>query len=218
MASGRPDERVPEIPALEAKAAGRTLIHVVATVNLTRRQGKIEYVNPLSAGDASGLKPGSQVQIRVLSADETLLREYPVEVKLNSELGPEDDKEGLIDAALAVDPTARVTQLAIAGGIADTFRAAAQAPSGGVSSRVKVEKAAVHLSWQPGSTADSKQTYTIQASTDSGQTWYTLGVGLTDPSIQIHKGQFEAGREVRLRVLATDGFTQLVVASEKFTA
>jgi hypothetical protein len=218
VASGRPDQRVREIPAMEAKAAGRTLIHVVATVNLTRRQGKIEYVNPLSAGDASELKPGSQVQIRVLSADERLLREYPVEVKLNSELGPEDDKEGLIDAALAVDPTARVVQLAIAGGIADTFRAAAQAPSGGVSSRVKVEKAAVHLSWQPGSTADAKQTYTIQASTDSGQTWYTLGVGLTDPSIQIHKGQFEAGREVRLRVLATDGFTQLVVSSEKFTA
>ena len=99
VASGRPDERVPEIPAMEAKAAGRMLIHVVATVNLTRRQGKIEYVNPLSAGDASGLKPGSQVQIRVLSADERLLREYPVEVKLNSELGPEDDKEGLIDGS-----------------------------------------------------------------------------------------------------------------------
>jgi hypothetical protein len=218
VASGRPDERVPEIPAVEAKGAGRMLIHVVATVNLTRRQGKIEYVNPLSAGDASGLKPGSQVQIRVLSADETLLREYPVEVKLNSELGPEDDKEGLIDAALAVDPAARVVQLAIAGGIADTFRAAAQAPSGGVSSRVKVEKAAVHLSWQPGPTVEAKHTYTIQASTDGGQTWYTLGVGLTEPSIRIHKGQFEAGREVRLRVLATDGFTQLVVASEKFTA
>jgi hypothetical protein len=218
MSSGRPDKRVPEIPALEAKAAGRTLIHVVATVNLTRRQGKIEYVNPLSAGDASGLKPGSQVQIRVLSADETLLREYPVEVKLNSELGPEDDKEGLIDAALAVDPAARVVQLAIAGGIADTFRAAAQAPSGGVSSRVKVEKAAVHLSWQPGPTVDAKHTYAIQASTDGGQTWYTLGVGLTEPSTQIQKGQFEAGREVRLRILATDGFTQSVVASEKFTA
>ena len=99
VASGRPDQRVPEIPALEAERAGRTLIHVVATVNLTRRQGKIEYVNPLSAGDASGLKPGSQVQIRLLRADETLLREYPVEVKLNSELGPEDDKEGLIDAS-----------------------------------------------------------------------------------------------------------------------
>jgi hypothetical protein len=218
VARGRPDERVPEIRAVEAERAGRTLIHVVATVNLTRQQGKIEYVNPLSAGDASVLKPGSQVQIRVLSADETLLREYPVEVKLNSELGPEDDKEGLIDAALTVDPAARVVQLAIAGGIADTFRAAAQAPSGDVSSRVKVEKAAVHLSWQPGPTADAKQTFTIQASTDGGQTWYTLGVGLTEPSIQIHKGQFEAGREVRLRVLATDGFTQLVVAREKFTA
>jgi hypothetical protein len=222
VARGRPDQRVPEIPAVKAavkaERAGHTLIHVVATVNLSRRQGKIEYVNPLSAGDAFGLKPGSQVQIRMLRADETLLREYPVEVKLNSELGPEVDKEGLIDAALAVDPAARVVQLAIAGGIADTFRAAAQAPSGGVSSRINVEKAAVHLSWQPGPTVDTKHTYTIQASTDGGQTWYTLGVGLTEPSIQIHKGQFEAGLEVRLRVLATDGFTQSVVASEKFTA
>jgi hypothetical protein len=76
----------------------------------------------------------------------------------------------------------------------------------------------VHLSWQPGPTVDAKHTYAIQASTDGGQTWYTLGVGLTEPSTQIQKGQFEAGREVRLRILATDGFTQSVVASEKFTA
>jgi hypothetical protein len=218
VAHGRPDQRVSEIPGVRAERAGRTLIHVVATVNLSKQQGKIEYVNPLSAGDAYGVKPGSQVQIRVLRADQTLLREYPVEVKLNSELGPEVDKEGLIDAALVVDHAARVVQLVIAGGIADTFRAAAQAPTGGVSSRINVEKDAVHLSLQPGPTGDMKHTYTIQASTDGGQTWYTLGVGLTDPSIQIHKGQFEAGLEVRLRVLATDGFTQLVVASEKFTA
>ena len=165
---------------MEAKAAGRTLIHVVATVNLTRRQGKIEYVNPLSAGDASGLKPGSQVQIRVLSADERLLREYPVEVRLNSELGPEDDKEGLIDAALPLT-------LLQSGSACYRRRDCRHLPCGGasslsgVSSRVKVEKATVRLSWQPGPTADAKQTYTIQASTDSGQIWYTLGVGLTKP-------------------------------------
>ena len=73
--------------------------------------------------------------------------------------------------ALAVDPAARVVQPAIAGGIADTFRATAQPPSGDVSSRVKVEKAAVQLSWQPGPTVDAKHTYTIQASTDGGRTW-----------------------------------------------
>ena len=48
VASGRPDERVPEIPAMEVKAAGRTLIHVVATVNLTRRQGKVEALSTRS--------------------------------------------------------------------------------------------------------------------------------------------------------------------------
>jgi hypothetical protein len=218
VAGGRPDQRFPELLSAEVEGLGRMLIHVVATVNLTTQQGKIEYVNPLSSGEASALKPGSPVLIRVLRADETLLREYPVEVKLNSELGPEDEKTGLIDAALAVDPDARIIQLVIAGRVADTFRAAAQAPAGGASSRVAVKKDAVQLELKPGPTADAKHTYTVQASTDGGQTWYTLGVGLTDPSIRIDKGQFEAGREVRLRVLATDGFTQSVVASEKFTA
>ena len=46
VASGRPDQHVPEIPALEAERAGRTLIHVVATVNLTRRQGKNRVCQP----------------------------------------------------------------------------------------------------------------------------------------------------------------------------
>jgi hypothetical protein len=94
----------------------------------------------------------------------------------------------------------------------------AQAPASTVPSRVTFEKDAVYLALQPDAKADPKHTYTVQASSDGGQTWYTLGVGLTDPSIRIDRHQFEPGREVKLRVLATDGFTQSVVSSQTFTA
>lgn len=218
VGGGRPDQRFPEVVTAEAEGRGQRLIHVVATVNLTTQTGKIEFVNPLSSGEASPLTPGSPVLIWALRVTYQLLREYPVDVKLNSELGPGDEKTGLIDAALSVDPEARILQLVIAGRIADTFQAAAQAPAGTVSSQVTVEKDAVHLTWQPGAQAEPKHTYTVQASSDGGKTWYTLGVGLTDPSIRIDRHQFESGREVKLRVLATDGFTQSVVSSETFTA
>ncbi len=218
VGGGRPDQRFPEVLAVEKEGSSQTLIHVVATVNLTTQQGKIEYVNPLPAGQASPLKPGSQVLIRARRADGTLQRDYPVEVKLNSEIGPGDDRTGLVDSALAVDPDTRVFELVIAGSIADTFKAAAQPPAGGASGRVAVAKDAVNLTWELGRSADAKHTYTVQASTDGGATWYTLGVGLTEPTIRIDKGQFELGREVKLRVLATDGFTQSVVTSESFTA
>ena len=94
--------------------------------------------------------------------------------------------------ALAVDPAARVVQLSYC------RRDCRHLPCPRTSLRRRIEpsqsrgKTAVQLSWQRGPTVDAKHTYTIQASTDGGQTWYTLGVGLTEPSIQIQKGQFEA--------------------------
>jgi len=214
---GPPDRRFPEPVAAEPERTDQTLIHVVARVNLTRRQGTIEFVNPLPSGAPSTPEPWSEVLVRVLRADETLLEELPVEVKLDSELGPRDDRTGLVDATLPVDPDARMLELVIGGQVVDTFRAAAHPPVGPMSGRVAVDQHTLHLTWDPGPTADAKHTYTVQASTDDGETWQTLGIGLTEPSIRIDKNQFERGREVRLRVLATDGFTSSLVTSEIVT-
>jgi hypothetical protein len=214
---GPPDRRFPELSAEEPEPTDQTLIHVVARVNLTRRQGTIEFVNPLPSGAPSTPEPGSEVLVRVLRADGTLLEELPVEVKLDSELGPRDDRTGLVDATLPVDPDARMLELVIGGQTVDVFRAAAHPPTGPTAGRVAVDEYVLHLTWYPGPTADAKHTYTVQASTDDGETWHTLGIGLTEPSISIDKNQFERGRAVRLRVLATDGFTSSLVTSEVVT-
>ncbi|MBV9171067.1 MAG: hypothetical protein JOZ81_13390, partial [Chloroflexi bacterium] len=110
---GPPDRRFPSAPAPERETAALLRTHVVARVNLTRQEGTLEFVNPLPPGEPSELAPGSEVLLRVLRADDALVDERPVEVKLDSELGPRDDRTGLVDVALPVDSESRAIELVV---------------------------------------------------------------------------------------------------------
>ena len=58
--------------------------------------------------------------------------------------------------------------------------------------------------------------YNIQSSTDDGNTWATIAVGLTSPQLSIDRSQYPPGSHVTIRVIATDGFTSTVTSSETF--
>ena len=211
--AGRPDERVPEEAAMERMmAAERNLISVVATVNLTKEEGKIEYVNPLPQGEASRTQLDSPVVLRVKGADEQVLQEYQVGVKPLSIDSPEGDRLGLLNAVLAVDTDARAIELIVAGHTVDTFRASAIPPDvQGV--RVDTERHPLSIAWETDAETDD-HTYTVQVSTDNGRTWQTLAVGLTTPEVGIDRDQFYGAENVLVRVIATDGFRSSVVTSE----
>jgi hypothetical protein len=212
--AGRPDERVPEEAAMERMmAAERNLISVVATVNLTKEEGKIEYVNPLPQGEASRTQLDSPVVLRVKGADEQVLHEYQVGVKPLSIDSPEGDHLGLLNAVLAVDTDARAIELIVAGHTVDTFRASATPPDVRGVTRVDPERHPLSIAWETDAETDD-HTYTIQVSTDNGRTWQTLAVGLTTPEVGIDRDQFYGAENVLVRVIATDGFRSSVVTSE----
>jgi hypothetical protein len=218
-AGGRPDERFPDAAGAHQAVLGRNLISVVASINLTSGQGKFEYVQPVPSGEASGLDPHSPIVVRALRADGHLLRDYPVAVKLNSELGPGDEHIGLVDTVVPIDPDARVLELIVHGRTADTFQATgAQPPSRKSAKLVAMEEGAVVLAWEPGAPPEPTHTYTVQVSTDGGLTWQTLAVGLTEPNVRIDRSQFAPGQTVQVRVIATDGFSRSEVTTEQFTA
>ena len=105
--AGRPDERFPRAPTPFARPSAEQreiLVSVVATVNVTRDEGKIRYVNPLPGALLSGIEPESPVLLRVKSEKDQTLHSYPVLVNIYTELAPEEDREGLVDAVIAVDP------------------------------------------------------------------------------------------------------------------
>lgn len=222
---GRPDQRfrrraVP--PEAERRVAGgpvaegpgEIVISVVASVNLTRSQGKISFVNPVPNVPASATEQGSPVVIRVRRPDGVLLREYPVKVKLNSELSPDEDRVGLVDAVIAVDAAAKVLELMIAGQVVDTFRASGAPPVVRALRQVRTADQEVGIALDFERRLEANEAYAIQISTDHGETWKTIGVGLREPSYTLDTSQFRKGEEVQVRVMATDGFSSRVVTTE----
>jgi hypothetical protein len=202
---------------LEVNMASGNFINVVATINLTRRTGKILYVNPVSRALTPALAPGSDVEIRVLSADDQTLDTFRIPVKLNTCAESSKDQIGIIDAIIPSHPDARQLQLLIGGQLIDTFRAAAATPAVSNLRREETSESAMSFAWDAPAEAESTNVrYNIQSSTDDGNTWTTLAVGLTSPELSIDRSQYPPGSHVTVRVIATDGFTSTVTSSETF--
>jgi hypothetical protein len=142
---------------------------------------------------------------------------YPVPVKLNTELGSDEDRTGIVDAVIPVDPAAKSVRLLIEGETVDSLQAAAQPPDLAGIARPTLDKSRIRLSWETRSRAEQQYRYSVQASTDGGRTWRTLAVGLAEPSVDVDRSQFAPGQTVQLRVIATDGFARSEVRSESFT-
>lgn len=205
--AGRPDERFPEKVERKKTAVGkRNLISVVAMVNLTKREGKIEYVNPVPQGELSRPAPESPVVVLVKRLDGQVLYECPVGVKPLSDTARGQDELGIVDAIIAAEADAKVIELSIAGRSVDTFRASETPPGVRRVRRAAADPHAPVVAWETDARPQDKHTYSVQASTDNGKTWQTLAVGLTSTQVAIDRSQFRGAKQVLIRVIATDGF------------
>jgi hypothetical protein len=129
---GRSDERSPHLFAVRQRVGDDgVLASVVANVNLTTREGTIAYIHPVANLAATPAPEKSDVVIVARREDGESLDQFPVAVKLDSELGPEEDRKGLIDAILPINAEARRVELIIAGQLADAFRVRRRARAAG---------------------------------------------------------------------------------------
>jgi hypothetical protein len=212
---GRPDERFPRPVLLESRERESTPVSVVATVNLTQKQGKIRFVNPVPGGRVTDTEPESEAALRALDVDGQAIGEYPVRVNLSSELAPDDDREGLVNAVLPLSANTRTLELSIAGHRADTVRVGGPLPSlRGAQRLLRDDDSAYWISLALDRPLEEGHTYAIQVSTDRSKTWRTVGVGLTEPIFTIDHSQVEDEDEVQVRVIATNGLSSLVVTTE----
>ena len=211
---GAPDRRFPELVA-PSSVTSANYVHVVARVNLTRHEGQIRYVHPVSTqqSEITGITGPAILRFRKANGD--LLNEYRVPVKLDSDSDKHGEMTGLVDCILVASPEARQVELVIGEKTVDRFQ------GGGTVKQIKsvkklAEPHAMGLSWEHEAVAESGTSYAVQASTDEGQTWFTVAVGLKTPEFKFDSKQFPGAKRIQIRILATNGFTETVQKTEVF--
>jgi len=215
--TGRPDERFRQTPPPElAPLQKEILVSVVATVNVTTSQGKIRFVNPLIGGQPSGIERQSPVVLRAKRGDGETLHEFPVLVNLYSEMSRAADREGLVDAAIAISPETRALELVVGEKVADALSVGGAPPAVRGVQRVTAQGKDLVIALALDEDLPHGHTFSVQVSVDHGRTWQTVGVGLKEPIFTIDRAQFREGEELQVRVLATNGLSSSIVTSEPF--
>lgn len=204
--AGRPDARYPGLPSVRRQVGAEgVLASVVATVNLTAGTGAISFVHPVAGVPASGTSPDSAVVIRAVGAGDTVLDEFGVPVRLNSELEAGDEQQGLISVILPLRPQTRALELVIRGQVADTFRVAGPPPGVRAIQPVATHGRRLQVGVEFERPLEAGHTYAVQVSADGGRSWQTTGVGLTAATATVDTGNLRPGQEIRVRVITTNG-------------
>ena len=203
---GRPDARFPGLPAVRRQVgADGVLASVVATVNVTAGSGDIRFVYPVTGLPASATNPDSPVVIRAAGAGDTVLDEFGVPVRLDSELEPGDEQGGLVSVVLPLRPQTRALLLVVRGRVADTFRVAGPPPGVRAIRPLGTQGQRLLLGVEFERPLEAGQNYAVQVSADGGRTWQTTAVGLTAATTNVDTSHLRPGQEIRVRVITTNG-------------
>lgn len=202
--------RIMEENALKERADGvaqGSFIHVTATVNVTAKTGKIEFVTP-SQNVAEPPPAGGEAELRLTDDTGAVLARHPVALLESTDIAPGESQTAIVDAAIPLAPSATRLQLVYGGKTIDEFRSSQSAPAAPAGLALAVPSdsqpasaAGRVLAWRGASSKD-RITYIVQMSAD-GVSWETVGVGLPDPSLAL--GRDQAGKGY-VRVIATNGF------------
>ena len=197
---------------------GGGAINLVATVNLTRQTGHIEYVQPISrSATGSGMSKNAQTSTEARLRDDSgnILTTVPVELRLGSCPLPGEDRSGLVDAVIDLPQgNVRFIDLMLNGKILDTFAASGITPSIANLRTMAQPSAGIGLQWDAEHAPASTVTYSVQVSTDGGSSWQTIAVRQPAPHYTIDPSHFRDAKSLRTRVIATDGIQSSVVSSE----
>ncbi|MFO0941759.1 MAG: hypothetical protein U0930_13465 [Pirellulales bacterium] len=211
---GPPDRRVQDGPKANPTDAPKQapMISVVARVNPRTQQGSIRFVHPIEQGHQLTNVPDSPFVLRLRDANGSVLQDYPVPFKQDSDCDPEGDGGGLIDAIIPSMEGIQRIELLLHGKMLGEFSV------GGTPKPIpKISTAsaadAMSMSWEgEAELQDSGLSYVVQASTDDGASWFTVAVGLKTPKFTCTAKDFPGAKKVQLRLLSTNGLTQTVAA------
>jgi hypothetical protein len=206
-------------------------IHVVARINQTEDTGEFRFVTPVASIANAEQSPAasSDYTIRVRREDETTV-DYPAAFRRDvggDESDPNSSITGSLDVIIPNDVSPVSLELIHNDYVLATYSPQAEpstpediraeASTGGPFAMLEsaLPSARPKIVWTSAGSGGPAFTeletgsdlkYTVQVSTDGGESWRTIGVGLVTPEVTIDP-QLLAGKDmIQVRVTATNGF------------
>jgi hypothetical protein len=178
------------------------MVHVAATINLTRGTGEIEFVTPVERAPAQ-IGATTRAALVVRDATGRQLSRTPVALRETTDIPPGEDQTALVDATVPFTAAMAQIDLMLDDKLLSQYRNTTTAPVPPRSLRIGASAdAAPILTWAPSSAEGGTVTYTVQTSND-GNTWATIAVGLKEPKLALSADQM---RTRMARVIASTGF------------
>jgi len=215
------------IDRLVVQLQRKEFINVVATLNLTRMVGKIEHVNPVSQALLSANVPQSPVHLILKDKTGRVITDQMATILEDTDIPPNEDKTGLVDAMLPFSPEAAEIELVWNNKLLDRYKPGDEAPAARnlrvmpllpphdlVIPRGEAPSQPITITWEGNASTQSGVTYTVQLSNDGGQSWQTVALKLTSPTFTLDRSIWGDAKTIMVRVIATNGFTKSMVKSE----
>jgi hypothetical protein len=183
-------------------------VSIVATVNLTRHEAKILYVNHVARAMVPATVSSRRAALRLTDAQGKVLGEDPVQVRETTDILPGEDRTALIDAVIPDRPETATIELLLLGKVVDRLRVSKSAPmvNGVKVLAPRAEDSPLDITWEATDPDGDKLTYVVQISSDGGKTWETLAIGLKEARLTLTADQVRGRRQGLIRVTANDGY------------
>jgi hypothetical protein len=179
------------------------LVHVVATLNLTKRTGSINYVMPVTRALPSSA-PSSRAELVVRNAAEKELFRQSVAIQEMTDTQDGEDRLALIDATIPFREDMAQIQLELDGVVVARYINEQTTPPAvsGVKLTRQSDAEGPIITWNALPASAGKVTFTVQAPGDDNS-FVTIAVGLAEPKVTLSTDQAKASI---LRVTANNGF------------
>lgn len=192
-----------------AAAASNGFVSVVAIVNVTKQTGAIRYVDHVGRSTPAGPPRNPLAAVRFVDGAGKVIETFPAAVREDSDREPGEDRVGLVQIVVPMQPAAASLELVLQGKVVSRRTISKHAP---VVKGLRISALATKLAGQPGQTltwigADldlNPLTYLVQISSD-GEKWDTIATGLKASKLTVTEAQLQGGPR-RVRVIASDGF------------
>ncbi len=129
-----------------------------------------------------------------------------MKVKIESCSDADADRTALVDAVVNVPTGAGSLKLLLEDQVLDAFDAGPAVSDVRNIRREAMGMGVEGLMWDSDEATNPKVTYTVQVSSDGGETWKTIIVGSKTPEVTFDSADYPGARAIKVRVTETNGF------------